>query len=262
VSGGSHTPRRYQPQSPDTVFGPFGETAALADTINDATAAVILEPVQGEGGVRIATSEYLAEAERLCRRHGALLIIDEIQTGFCRTGRFFAIQHGESTVAPDIMTMGKGIAGGFPFGGFAISEQVNASIEKGDHGGTYCGNPLGAAVACAVINTLIELKVDERVQHTGLQLLSGLQTLQQRYPALIRAVRGLGLLTALDFADDVLVKQITGDCLAAGLLVTPTRGGIIRLIPGLLVSDEEIRQALAVLDQVLSRFRSQVAAAS
>lgn len=262
VSGGSHNANRFLPRLPDSVFVPFGDPAALSRAVDSETAAVILEPVQGEGGVRIAPPGYLALARQLCSRHGAMLIIDEIQTGFCRTGKFFAIQHGAERVCPDIMTMGKGIAGGFPFGAFAINADVYRRIEKGDHGGTFCGNPLGSAVAAAVVNTLIDLQLEIQVERMGRVLLSGLQALRLRYPGIIRDARGLGLLTALDVGDDGLVKQLTQACLENGLLVTPTRNGIIRLIPGLLANQDEILQALQLLDQVLSGCRPQVAAAS
>ena len=262
VSVGPANAERFLPQHATTQFIPFGNTAALQEAINAETAALILEPVQGEGGVRIATGEYLETAASLCRQSGTMLIIDEIQTGFCRTGKFFAIEHCNSQISPDFLTMGKGIAGGFPFAAFAINERISARIEKGDHGGTYCGNPLGSAIACAVVEALQELDVAARVTKSGAQLLAGLKQLQGQFPELIREVRGLGLLTALDLGEDSLVKYVANACLEAGLIITPTRNGILRLIPGLLVDEREIEQALEILQQVFSHCWTQVAAAS
>ncbi|MEX2130873.1 MAG: aspartate aminotransferase family protein [Pseudohongiellaceae bacterium] len=262
VSGGTQNTNRFLPQISDTAFVPFGDQAALVEAIDGNTAAFIVEPIQGEGGVRIPLDGYLALAERLCLSHGAMLIIDEIQTGFCRTGKFFAIQHSGNPVHPDIMTMGKGIAGGFPFGALAINDRVNSGIEKGDHGGTYCGNPLGSAVACAVVSALQDLDIASHVSRIGKSLIEGMERLRRKYPALIREVRGVGLLTALDLGDDQLVKHVTSASLEHGLLVTPTRGGVIRLIPGLLVQEQEIAQALSVLDKVFSNCVTPVAAAS
>ncbi|MCH7817437.1 MAG: aspartate aminotransferase family protein [Proteobacteria bacterium] len=151
VSGGTDNTEKYLPKLTENSFIPFDDIKAAAVAIDDVTAAVILEPIQGEGGVRIPGNGYLKQVANLCRQHKALLIIDEIQTGFCRTGKFFALEHSEMQVEPDILTMGKGIAGGFPFAAFAVNGWVDGQIHRGDHGGTYCGNPLGWAVAVAVL---------------------------------------------------------------------------------------------------------------
>jgi len=123
---------------------------------DSATAAVIVEPVQAEGGVRIPEPAYLSQVAEICREHDALLIVDEIQTGFGRTGEFFVLEHSDPPVEPDILTMGKGIAGGFPFAALFVNEQINSRIQKGDHGGTYRGNPPGCAVAALVVTKIRE----------------------------------------------------------------------------------------------------------
>ena len=262
VSGGPENVCRYQPQFPYTDFVPFGELAPLENALNDEVAAMIVEPIQGEGGVRIPAVEYLPEAAQLCRERGVLLIVDEVQTGFGRTGKLFASQQSGAGVQADFLTLGKGIAGGFPFAGFATTDRVAARIEKGDHGGTYCGNPLGCAVSAAVIRYLLEHGTVEQVERKGKLLLDGLQGLQRKYPQLILEARGAGLLTALELVDDQQVSDLTYFCEQRGLLITPTRNAIVRLIPDLLVSEAHIEEALVVLEQAISSLEPRVAAAS
>ncbi len=251
VSRGTDNSARYLPLLPDISFVPHGDTAALAAVIDGETAAVIVEPIQGEGGVQIPPQSWLGEVQALCRQHGALLIVDEIQTGFCRTGKFFALEHSPTPIAPDFMTMAKGIAGGFPFAAFAVSAQVNARIQKDDHGGTYCGNPLGCALSKTVISYLLDHNIASRVQLSGSVLLQALQGLQQTFPQLIRQVRGAGLICAMEFHEATLARQLTLRCAEAGLLVVPTRNGIIRLLPDLLVSREDMEIAISILRQAL-----------
>ncbi|MES2605802.1 MAG: aminotransferase class III-fold pyridoxal phosphate-dependent enzyme [Pseudomonadota bacterium] len=251
VSRGTDNTSRYLPQLPDIVFIPHGDTEALAAVIDDDTAAVIVEPIQGEGGVRIPPASWLGEVQALCRQHGARLIVDEIQTGFCRTGKFFALEHSPLPIAPDFLTMAKGIAAGFPFAAFAVSASVNARIQKDDHGGTYCGNPLGCALSKTVIGYLLEHNIASRVELSGEFLLQAVQGLQQSFPQLIRDVRGLGLICALEFYEPALARQLTLRCADAGLLVVPTRNGIIRLLPDLLVTRKDMEVAIAILRQAL-----------
>jgi acetylornithine/N-succinyldiaminopimelate aminotransferase len=253
VSRGPENAERYLPLLPAISFVPYGDLKALAREIDAETAAVIVEPIQGEGGVQIPPAGYLAVVQQLCREQGALLIVDEVQTGFGRTGKLFALQHSVEPVEPDILTLAKGIAGGFPFAAFAVTDAVRAQLNKDDHGGTYCGNPLGCALAHAVITHLVEEQVPEQVAHKGQLLLGGMQALQQRHGALIREVRGLGLLCALEFHDAALARELTLRCADQGLLVVPTRNGIIRLLPDLLVSEADIATALAVLEDVLAQ---------
>jgi acetylornithine/N-succinyldiaminopimelate aminotransferase len=257
VSVGHDNTRQYLPSLPANRFVPFGDIESMRVAVDCKTAAVILEPVQGEGGVRIPNENYLMQVAELCRRTGALLIIDEIQTGFCRTGKFFALEHSGQKVAPDILTMGKGIAGGFPFAAFAVSAEVDARIHRGDHGGTFCGNPLGCAVSTAVVNYLVDNNIAKHVAVTGERLLAGLQLLAINYPGIISSVRGKGLLTAIELQHDSLVNQLTEHCLARGLLVTPTRNAVVRLIPALIVGEEELTLGMEILNEVLAVLNSQ-----
>lgn len=251
VSRGPENPARFSRRPADTRFVRYGDLEALSAAVDAETAAVIVEPVQGEGGVRIPPDHWLLEVEALCRRHGALLIVDEVQTGFCRTGRFFGHQHAPVPVKPDFMTMAKGIASGFPFAAFAAGAEVATQLTRDDHGGTYCGNPLGCAVADAVIRYLRDHDVAAAVARKGGWLLQELQELQRRYPALLAEVRGRGLLCAIELQQHELVKPLTRQCADAGLLVVPTRNGVIRLLPDLLVSEQHLQQGLQILGQVL-----------
>ena len=262
VSGGEENTNRYVPVSQDTRFVEFGNLEDLEAALDTTTAAVIVEPVQGEGGVRLPSNNYLQEVARLCKQYSTLLIIDEIQTGFCRTGRFFAVQHSTENFEFDILTMGKGIAGGFPFGGIAVSENLSTKLEKGDHGGTYCGNPLGCAVAEAVISYLQEHEVAAQVEKTGEYLLRRLLTLAAKYPHVIKEIRGLGLLTAIELHSDDLVSQLSLRCQELGLLVTPTRKSVVRLIPDLLISEAEIQHGLKILESARASIETWLAAAS
>jgi acetylornithine/N-succinyldiaminopimelate aminotransferase len=252
VTRGVDNTSRYIPVIPGTRFVPHGDSDAIAAVIDDNTAAVIVEPVQGEGGVQIPPANYLAEVQALCRQQGALLIVDEVQTGFCRTGKFFALEHSPTPIEPNILTLGKGIAGGFPFAAFSVSASVASRLGRDDHGGTYCGNPLGCAVSREVVTYLRENAVAERVVASGRLLLDGLQSLQQQFPALVRDVRGIGLLCAVEFVEHTHSRQVTRLCADKGLLVVPTRNGIVRLLPDLLVSDADIEATLAVLRGTLA----------
>ena len=252
VSGGRDNAEKFLPALEENCFVPFGDFPALNAAIDEKTAAVILEPIQGEGGVRIPNEKYLAAVALLCKERGVLLIIDEIQTGFCRTGKFFAIEHSQVNIAPDIMTMGKGIAGGFPFAAFAVSESVDRQLGMGDHGGTFCGNPLACAVATAVVNHLQDENVADRVVVAGKLLIDGLHKIKVKYSELVGPVRGKGLLCAFELDSDQMVTKVTDAALNRGLLVTPTRNRIIRLIPPLIVTEEEIARGLELLDSALA----------
>lgn len=262
VSGGRYNTQRFLPVLADTHFVPYGSLSAMAEIIDRDTAAVILEPVQGEGGVRIPPPDYLPGVARLCAQAGALLIVDEVQTGCARTGRFLALEHTSTPVVPDVLTLGKGLAGGFPLAAFAVTPSVASALEKGDHGGTYCGNPLACAVAHAVVDYLLEHDVAARAARQGQTLLTALQQLRSCYDRVVLDVRGVGLLCALDLGSDEAAWRVTRDCLRAGLVVTPTRNGIVRLLPQLLVSQAEIDTVMGILEAVIARQPAAVAAAS
>jgi acetylornithine/N-succinyldiaminopimelate aminotransferase len=242
---------RFAPLMPHNRFVPYDDLSALERSLDDGVAAVILEPVQGEGGVRVPSGNYLEEAGRLCRKNGSLLIIDEIQTGFCRTGPMFAVS--PLRVEADFLTMAKGIAGGFPFGAFAVSEAVASRLEPGDHGGTYCGNPLGCAVASAVIEYLLENDISANVARMGNLALLRMEEWPAAYPETVTSVRGKGLLLAVEFRDEMTATNVNGECLANGLLVNQVQGNVIRLFPALNIRGDEMEEGLGILGEAIKR---------
>lgn len=240
---------KFNPLMPNYIFVPYDDFNALAGKMNDNVAAVILEPIQGEGGVNIPSEGYLEKVSDLCGSNGTFLIIDEIQTGFCRTGPMFAIDH--MNIKVDFLTMAKGIAGGFPIGAFAISEEVSKKIEKGDHGGTYCGNPLGCAVAHAVIKYLRDNKIEDNVTTIGKYIVDKLLTYQSKYPDDITDVRGKGLLIAMEIREPEMASKIYIECLNNGLFVNLTQGNIIRIFPALNITEKEAKEGLKILEKII-----------
>ena len=240
---------KFNPLMPNYRFIPFDDLKALEEVLDDQVAAFILEPIQGEGGVWVPSEGYLREAGRLCRANGSLLIVDEVQTGFGRCGTMFAME--TSGAEADFMTMAKGIAGGFPFGAFATTEAVSARLEAGDHGGTYCGNPLGCAVARAVIGHLVDQGLPGHAAAMGRLALRRLEGLQNAYPSWISQVRGQGLLLAMEFKDEEKATRVSDGCLEQRLFVRQTQGRMIRIFPALNITADEIGEGLSILEKVV-----------
>jgi acetylornithine/N-succinyldiaminopimelate aminotransferase len=240
---------KFNPLMPNYRFIDFDNLEALKKVLDREVAAVILEPIQGEGGVRIPSPGYLSGVERLCHENGTLLIMDEIQTGFCRTGPMFVT--GALNLKVDFLTMAKGIAGGFPFGAFALSERVTEKIEKGDHGGTYCGNPLGCAVSAAVIGYLLENRISDHVERLGRMALDKLSELKGVYSELIADVRGKGLLLLVEFKQEKTASLVSEACLKKGLFIRQTQGTGIRLFPALNIKEEEMEEGLAIFQEAV-----------
>jgi acetylornithine/N-succinyldiaminopimelate aminotransferase len=241
---------KFKPLMPNYRFVAYDDVEALERTLDSNAAAVITEPIQGEGGVRLPRTGYLEQVARLCRLNDTLLIVDEVQTGFCRCGPMFVT--GSLNIEADFLTMAKGIAGGFPFGAFAMSESVATQIELGDHGGTYCGNPLGCAVASAVIEHLIAHNVSANVTEMGNLALQRMREWRQAYPQIIEDVRGQGLLLAVEFNGEQTASHITQWCLARGLFVLQTQGTTIRVLPALNIKREEMEQGLDILGKAVA----------
>ncbi len=241
---------KFKPLMPNYRFIPFNDLKAMEKALDREVAAVILEPIQGEGGVNLPAEGYLEAVSTLCRKNGSYLIIDEVQTGFCRTGPMFAIDG--LNVKPDFFTLAKGIAGGFPFGAFAMTEEVALKLQKGDHGGTYCGNPLGCAVAYAVISHLVETNIGKNVESVGSFIYENLKTLQQAHPAILRTVRGKGLLLAMEVGEPQIAAEILDRSLELGLFVNLTQGNVIRIFPALNIRKEEAEEGLELLKKAIT----------
>ncbi len=215
------------------------------------TAAVIIEPVLGEGGYVAAPAGFLEEIDRRCKQHGMLFIADEVQSGFGRTGKMFAIEHFD--VQPDIVCMAKGIASGFPFSALGTRRELDDKWPTGSHGGTYGGNPMGCAAALATIEVLTADGFMANVNERGRQLADGLRRLQEHHDAIVQ-VRALGLMIAAQFDTAARTSAIVSHCLREGNLITMTAGAAgttLRFMPPLTVTSEEITIALAALDKAL-----------
>jgi acetylornithine/N-succinyldiaminopimelate aminotransferase len=236
---------KFNPLMPNYRFVPYNDVQALAQAMNAQVAAVILEPIQGEGGVNVPPDGYLQKVSEICERNGSYMIIDEVQTGFCRTGPMFAIDG--LNIKVDFMTMAKGIAGGFPIGAFAVSEEVADKIELGDHGGTYCGNPLGTAVSYAVIKYLIDNRISDHVRTISAAIFEELDRWQKEFGNRIADIRGRGLLIAIEFAKALDAAAVNSQCLEQGLFVNLTQEKVIRLFPALNISLEEAREGLQII---------------
>jgi acetylornithine aminotransferase/acetylornithine/N-succinyldiaminopimelate aminotransferase len=248
------TPRYWQgfePLPPGFRFVPYDDLGAVADAITERTCAVLVEPVQGEGGVVTPSPGYLRDLEALCRERGVLLVLDEVQTGIGRTGAMFAFQR--EGVQPDVVTLGKGLAGGVPVGAVLAREDVAGHLGPGDHGSTFGGNPLACAAVCTVLEVVERDGLLENARRTGDRLLQGLRALAERDPR-IESVRGVGLLVATDLR--VEAAQVVEAALGEGLLVNAVRPHTLRLCPPLVVSEAEVDEAVARLGRALGKVQA------
>lgn len=241
---------RYSPLMPNYRFVPYNDPKALESFLDKNVAAVILEPIQGEGGVLMPSEGYLTDVDKLCKKNGSLLIMDEIQTGFFRTGPAFIT--GSYGIKVDFLTMAKGIAGGFPFGAFAMSEPVAKKLDLGDHGGTYCGNPLGCAVAYAVIKYLIDNNISGNVEELGRFAMERMSLWQKIYGNAIVDIRGKGLLVIVEFRSEDIATRVKNECLARGLFLAQTQDTGIRIFPALNIKQDELEEGLLILEDSIS----------
>jgi acetylornithine/LysW-gamma-L-lysine aminotransferase len=234
----------FEPLVPGFVHVPYNNADALEEAIGDDTAAIILEMVQGEGGVKPGRGDYLRRAQALCQERGALFIIDEVQTGFGRTGRMFACEH--HGLEPDMLCLAKAIAGGIPLGAVLLGSRIG-KLPSGAHGSTFGGNPLACAAALATIRTIEEEALPQRAADLGGYFLSRLRDLDS---PLIREVRGLGLMIAIE------LKHRAGPYLAAlmerGVLALSAGPIVMRFLPPLVISQEELETVARLVEEVLS----------
>lgn len=248
ATGQEKVQKGFEPLLPGFIYVPFNNLSAVEQAVNSKTAAILLEPVQGEGGVRVADKSYLKGLRELCRQKDILLIFDEVQTGVGRTGTLFAYEH--FGVVPDIMTLGKGLGGGLPIGACLATEPVAAAFEPGSHASTFGGNPVCCAAGLAVLRVLLEGRVLEHGRRMGDYLAHGLEDMKDRLPA-IKEARGLGLLQGLELTVDG--KPVVADCLARGLLINCTADRVLRFVPPLIITQADIDRLLNVLHHVLGK---------
>ena len=235
------------PLLPGFVYVPFNDVEALEKAFSDEVAAVMVEPIQGEGGINLATAEYLKAIRRLCDDNGALLIFDEVTTGIGRTGKWFGYQHYD--VEPDIMTMAKALGGGVAIGATMATEQVAASLVPGKHATTFGGNALVCAAGVAVIEVIEQENLLENANQLGRYTMDKLQQLKQKH-SIIDSVRGVGLMIGVQLSSPG--TAIVDKCLENGLRINCTQGTVLRFMPPMIATKSQIDQAIEILDNVLS----------
>jgi acetylornithine aminotransferase/acetylornithine/N-succinyldiaminopimelate aminotransferase len=242
----------FKPLLPGFKYVPFNDITALKKALSATkTCAVMIEPVQGEGGVNVANKSYLKELKKLCQKSGSLLIFDEVQTGFGRTGKLFAYQH--YGVQPDIITLAKALGAGVAIGAMAATNKVMQSFVPGTHAATFGGNPLACQAALASTKVLTGKNFLERANEKGEYFLERLQGLAKNYP-LIREVRGLGLMLAVEL--DRPGNEIVLNCMQRGYLINCIQGNILRFLPPLIVTKKEINELIKVLSACLEEISS------
>ena len=228
----------------------YNNIEALEKMMSENTAAVMLEPIQGEGGVHVPTAEYLKKVRALCDKYNAVLIFDEIQTGIGRSGEFFA--YDKFGVKPDVVTLAKGLAGGVPIGAFITSDKIADVLHAGDHGSTFGGNPLACAAADVVLATVGNEAFLKHVEEMGDYMKSRLETIKAKFPTLVKEVRGVGLILGMEINKPG--RDIVNACLEKGSIINCTAGNVLRFVPPLIVEKEHIDEVCDILEAVLPAY--------
>lgn len=239
----------YAPLLHESVQISFDDLQGAERALNESIAALIVEPVQGEGGANAPSDGYLGGLKQLCQAAGALLICDEVQTGIGRTGTLFGCDH--EGVTPDLLTLGKGLGGGFPVAGFLCTEAVAQTVELGDHGTTFGGNPLACAAALAVLQVIEEEKLVARSAALGKKLGERLSAFASERPDLVVGTRGRGLLRGLELQDPVRASGLPGRALERGVVVNVTAGTVVRFFPALNIPESDLFEALDILWELI-----------
>ena len=248
ATGQEKVQKGYEPLLPGFSYVAFNNLEELERAVTDKTAAIMLEPIQGEGGVYVADREYLKQVRDLCSQKDVLLIFDEIQTGMGRTGTLFAYE--QLGVQPDIMTLAKGLGGGVPIGACLATDAVAKAFTPGSHASTFGGNPLACAVSLAVCRVLLEGQVLDHARRMGEYFTKGLSDCKERH-RVVREVRGLGLLQGIEL--DMDGKAVVSECLARGILINGTGERVLRFVPPLIITQMEIDRLLDTLAQIFSK---------
>ncbi len=241
--------RGFAPLPDGFSYALFNDLASFEQLVDRETAAIMIEPVQGEGGIHVAAPAFIRGLRELCDRTGMLLIFDEVQCGLGRTGRLWAYEHYGA--APDIFTTAKGLGGGMPIGAMLARSGVAEVFKPGDHASTFGGNPVACRAALAVLNILLKESFLEQVHEKGRFFMAGLRRLGSSFPDLVGEVRGLGLMAALELREP-LAGPAQQSCQEKGLLVNAIGDKILRFLPPLIAAEAELDQALAILEQVLA----------
>ena len=239
--------KAFAPLVEKVSFASYGDMESLRSVIDDDTAFVILEPIQGESGIIVAPEGFLQEVRKLCDEKGILLIFDEIQAGLGRTGRLWACDHWNT--APDILCLAKGIAGGVPMGATLTRPDILASISKGEHSSTFGGNPISCAAGTAALKAITEDGLIENSDKRGKQFREGLEKLKEKH-SMIREIRGKGLMIGIEMKFEV--KDILMGLIKKGVLMLYSGRNILRILPPLVISEDDVTKVLHALDSVLT----------
>ncbi|MCR5834747.1 MAG: acetylornithine transaminase [Selenomonadaceae bacterium] len=240
----------FEPLPADFDYVHYNDAEELAAKMSDKTCAVMLETIQGEGGVYPPKDDYLKKVRELCDKHNALLIFDEIQSGMGRSGKFFAYE--KYGVKPDIVTLAKGLAGGVPIGAFCVTEEVAQAFHAGDHGTTFGGNPLACAAANVVLDTIPDEKFLAHVEEVGTYFKNRLIDLQKKYPNQIGEIRGEGLILGAQLSKPKRTGvEIVNECMKRGAIINCTVGTVLRFLPPLIITNEHVDEVVDILDSVL-----------
>jgi len=239
----------FGPLTPGFLHIPYGDIEEVAETISRKTAAVLVEPVQGEGGVIVPPKNYLKNLKELCNDNNILLIFDEVQTGFGRTGEMFASQSFD--VTPDISTLAKAIAGGFPMGAVMANNDVAGTFQPGDHAATFGGNPLACAAAKASINFIIDENLLERSKENGEYFQKKLNEIKENN-SIVKDVRGIGLMIGMELGSEC--GKLVDDLREKNIIVNCAAGNVLRFVPPLVISKPQIDTVISTLDNVLRKF--------
>jgi acetylornithine/N-succinyldiaminopimelate aminotransferase len=248
VTWDDHYRGPFQPLIPGVSFASTNEPSALASLVDHTTAAIILEPIQGEGGVRPLSPALVAAIKTACHRTGTLLIADEVQSGSGRTGHF--LYSGTLGLEPDLVALGKALGAGVPIGAAMLSGNVAKAASPGDHGTTYGGNLLACRAALVFLDAL-DHGLQDHVRRVSTHLFAGLRALAERHPKVVADVRGAGLIAGLDLRSDA--QPVINAALERGLLVNRTSTTVVRLLPPYIISERDIDEALAILDDVIAK---------
>lgn len=250
ATGQDHYHHGFGPLPAGFDYVPYNDIQALEAKMSDKTCAVMLEAIQGEGGVHVPDPDYLPKVRALCDKYNAVLIFDEVQCGMSRTGTFFGCQ--QFGVKPDIVTLAKGLAGGVPIGAFMATDKVASAFHAGDHGSTFGGNPLACAAACVVLDALIDGNLMENAKEIGAYLQSKFEEYKAKYPNLIKEVRGRGLILGMELTRPG--REIANECLDYGAIINCTAGNVLRFVPPLNITKAHVDELISVLDKVLPKY--------
>jgi len=240
----------YEPLMPGFKYVPFDDIPALRNAIDSRTCAVMLEPIQGEGGVNCPSEGYLKAVREICDERGLLLIYDEVQVGMGRTGKLFAYEH--DGIEPDMLTLAKSLAGGVPIGALLIKKGIADSFKPGDHASTFGGNPLATAAGVAALTTILDEGMLENCQEMGVYFLSQLEEIKKEFPV-VKEVRGKGLILGIELKIDG--TSIVREMLRKRILINCTMGNVLRFLPPLIVTKEEIDRVIRTLEEVFEQLK-------